>query len=77
LACARYFPYTWQCLEGGVFVRVYMLGMLTILACNMVLLIPLVNRSAQGGILETGARRMVAPILTVKYVSYVLFKCFT
>lgn len=58
--------------------RVYMLGVVTILACNMILLVPMVNRSAQGAILETAARRMVAPILTVKYVSYMFFfKCFT
>ncbi|KDR09371.1 Sn1-specific diacylglycerol lipase beta, partial [Zootermopsis nevadensis] len=67
LACARYFPHTWFCSEGGVFVRVYMIGVLTILACNIVLLVPLVNRSAQGAILDTAARRVVAPILTVKY----------
>lgn len=66
LACARYFPYTWQCPEGGVFVRVYMIGVLTILSCNMVLLVPLVNRSAQGAILDTAVRRLVAPLLTVK-----------
>ncbi|KDR23659.1 Sn1-specific diacylglycerol lipase beta [Zootermopsis nevadensis] len=43
-----------------------MIGVLTILACNIVLLVPLVNRSAQGAILDTAARRVVAPILTVK-----------
>lgn len=66
LVCARYFPFTWQCPEGGVFVRVYIIGMLTILFCNMILLLPLVNRSAQGAILDTAARRLVAPLLTVK-----------
>jgi hypothetical protein len=45
-----------------------MIGVLTILACNMILLVPLVNRSAQGAILDTAARHLVAPLLTVKYV---------
>jgi len=75
VVCARYFPYTWQCPEGGVFVRVYIIGMLTILVCNMILLVPLVNRSAQGAVLNTAARRLVAPLLTVKYVP--CFSCLT
>jgi hypothetical protein len=53
-------------------VRVYMIGVLTILACNMILLVPLVNRSAQGAILDTAARRLVAPLLTVKYAPCII-----
>ncbi|XP_069704996.1 diacylglycerol lipase-beta-like [Periplaneta americana] len=66
LATASYLPSTWQCEHGGVFVRVYLIGVLAVLVCNLLLLLPIINRSAQGSIVDTQARRLVAPLLTIK-----------
>lgn len=68
LACAtsRYYPLTYECQNGGDFVRFYLIGMLTILAAVMVTLVLLINRSAQGAITDTAARRLVPHILAFK-----------
>ncbi|XP_046681043.1 diacylglycerol lipase-beta-like isoform X4 [Homalodisca vitripennis] len=63
----RYYDYTFTCTSGGECVRVYLVGMLVLLSLNIVLLVALINRSAQGGICDVhSARRMVPPLLGAK-----------
>ncbi|KAG8326071.1 hypothetical protein J6590_051405 [Homalodisca vitripennis] len=62
----RYYDYTFTCTSGGECVRVYLVGMLVLLSLNIVLLVALINRSAQGGICDVHARRMVPPLLGAK-----------
>lgn len=64
----RYYGHTYTCSAGGDCVRVYLVGMLVLLAVNILLLVALINRSAQGGICDVHARRLVPPLLAVKYV---------
>jgi len=68
LACAtsRYYPLTYECRHGGDFIRVYLVGMLAVLALTMVTLVLLINRSAQGAITDTSARKSVTYILAFK-----------
>lgn len=51
---------------GGLSVRIYLIGTLVLIGLNLVLLVALVNRSAQGSIADTYARRHVAPLLVCK-----------
>lgn len=61
-----YWVHSAFCAGGGLAVRVYMCGTLALIVVNLVLLVALVNRSAQGSIADTHARRHVAPLLVVK-----------
>lgn len=64
----RYYLYTFTCSVGGDFVRVYLLGMLILLTVVVILLIAIVNRSAQGSIVDVHARRHVPPLIAVKLI---------
>lgn len=55
-----------ECEEDGVAVRIYLVSTLVLISINLVLLVLLVNRSAQGSITETHKRRLVAPLLVNK-----------
>lgn len=68
VACAvdHSWPTVEGCGEGRLAVQIYLLGTLSLIIINIVLLVVLVNRSAQGSISETDARRWVVPILVVK-----------
>ncbi|XP_026465455.1 sn1-specific diacylglycerol lipase beta-like [Ctenocephalides felis] len=65
LALVRYWDSTLGC-DGGTPVRAYMAGTIAVLSAGAVLLLALINRSAQGTITDTRARRHVAPLLAVK-----------
>lgn len=52
--------------QAGLAVRIYLAGTLVLISVNMVLLVLLVNRSAQGCITEVQKRTLVAPLLVVK-----------
>lgn len=54
------------CEEDGLTIRIYLLGTIVLISVNLILLVLLVNRSAQGSIVETHLRRLVAPLLVVK-----------
>jgi sn1-specific diacylglycerol lipase len=62
----RYYEYTWECTSGGDYVRSYIIGMLALLSTVILVLIALINRSAQGSITDVQARRYVPPILLLK-----------
>ncbi|XP_054256907.1 diacylglycerol lipase-beta-like isoform X2 [Macrosteles quadrilineatus] len=62
----RYYNYTFVCSAGGECVRVYLIGMLALLSLNIILLVAIINRSAQGGICDIQARRAVPPLLGCK-----------
>ncbi|XP_066995653.2 diacylglycerol lipase-beta isoform X2 [Anabrus simplex] len=66
LVCVHYYPYTWECEQGGVFVRAYLLGLISLLGVVILLLVLLVNRSAQGSIMDVEARKHVPLLLTIK-----------
>ncbi|KAK7794443.1 hypothetical protein R5R35_003811 [Gryllus longicercus] len=52
--------------EGGAAVRAYLCGELLLIALAMALLAALVNRSAQGSVMDARARRHVPALLTAK-----------
>lgn len=52
----------------GQAVRAFIGGTLALHCVNLLLLVGLVNRSAQGSIADVHARRHVAPLLQVKFV---------
>lgn len=62
----RYYSYTFTCSVGGDFVRVYLIGMLVLISVATILLLALVNRSAQGSIVDVQARRHVPLLLGMK-----------
>lgn len=62
----KYYEVTWHCTHGGEYVRVYLIGMLILLSIIILVLIGLVNRSAQGSITDIEARKYVAPLLLFK-----------
>lgn len=68
IACVmnNYWITTENCTEGGLAVRIYMVGTLALIGINLILLVALVNRSAQGSITDTHARRHVSPLLVCK-----------
>lgn len=55
-----------NCDSGGIAVQIYFGATLTLIGINLILLIALVNRSAQGSIADIHARRHVAPLLVCK-----------
>ncbi|EDS34852.1 neural stem cell-derived dendrite regulator [Culex quinquefasciatus] len=64
---STYWSVTAECDEqAGLAVRIYLAGTLVLISVNMVLLVLLVNRSAQGCITEVQKRTLVAPLLVVK-----------
>lgn len=62
----RYYAETWRCKTGGELVRVFLAGELVILGVATILVFVIVNHSARGSIIDTYARRLVEPLLTVK-----------
>lgn len=62
----KYYESTWECSKGGQYVRTYIIGMMALLSVVILVLVALVNRSAQGSITDTEARRHVPAILLVK-----------
>ena len=62
----KYYSYTWQCTAGGEYVRTYIIGMMSLLGVVILVLVVLINRSAQGSITDTEARKHVPAILLVK-----------
>ena len=62
----KYYPYTWLCDTGGIFIRWYIVGMIVILSVIIITLIALVNQSAQGAIMEVNKRKLVPAILMFK-----------
>ncbi|KAI5716122.1 hypothetical protein M8J76_001323 [Diaphorina citri] len=65
-ACYRYYSYTYTCKSGALFVRVYLMGMLFLLALGIVVVIVLICNSARGGIYDTHLRRHVPTIIIIK-----------
>lgn len=63
----RYYQWTFNCLTGGLLVRVYLIGIVVMHSIIILLVMVLVNRSAQGAIYDTKARRVVPHLLVVKY----------
>ncbi|XP_065203555.1 diacylglycerol lipase-beta [Planococcus citri] len=66
VVCSRYYSWTFNCVSGGILVRAYLIGMLAVLSLVIFVLVLLVNRSAQGAIWDTEARRLVGPLLIIK-----------
>lgn len=62
----KYYEYTWECTSGGEYVRIYIIGMMSLLSLVILVLVALVNRSAQGSITDTDARKHVPPLLLLK-----------
>lgn len=63
----RYYQWTFNCLTGGLLVRVYLVGIVVMHSIIILLVMVLVNRSAQGAIYDTKARRVVPYLLVAKY----------
>ena len=60
--------YAESCDKHGLLIRIYLVGIISIICLNLILLVFIVNRSAQGGITDTQRRWLVAPLLTVKII---------
>jgi sn1-specific diacylglycerol lipase len=63
----RYYQWTFNCLTGGLLVRVYLIGIVVMHSIIILLVMVLVNRSAQGAIYDTKARHIVPHLLVAKY----------
>lgn len=63
----RYYQWTFKCLTGGLLVRIYLIGIVVMHSIIILLVMVLVNRSAQGAIYDTKARRVVPRLLVAKY----------
>jgi sn1-specific diacylglycerol lipase len=69
MSCATttYWKVTEDCDEDSqLAIRIYLLGSIVLISFNLVLLVFIVNRSAQGSITEVDRRHFVAPLLVVK-----------
>ncbi|XP_050533463.1 diacylglycerol lipase-beta [Daktulosphaira vitifoliae] len=68
MSCAlyRYYHWTFNCATGGLFVRIYLIGIVAMHAIIILLVMFMVNRSAQGAIYDTKARRIVPRLLMMK-----------
>lgn len=66
LVYVRYYASTWECARGGDLVRTYIVGMMVLLSVVLLTLAVLINRSAQGSIMNTRARRHVPAVLVFK-----------
>lgn len=62
----KYWHNTYACEEHGLTIRIYLVGIIAIICVNLILLVLIVNRSAQGGITDTQQRWLVAPLLAMK-----------
>lgn len=62
----KYWQNTYTCEEHGLLIRIYLVSIIAIICVNILLLVLIVNRSAQGGITEVNLRWLVAPLLTIK-----------
>lgn len=62
----KYWHNTYTCEEHGYLIRIYLASIIAIICLNLILLVLMVNRSAQGGITEVSLRWIVAPLLTIK-----------
>ena len=62
----KYWQNTYTCEEHGLLIRIYLVSIIAIICVNLLLLVLIVNRSAQGGITEVNLRWLVAPLLTMK-----------
>jgi hypothetical protein len=49
-----------------LFIKVYLIGTVALISINLLLLVALINRSAQGSITDTHSRRHVIPLLYLK-----------
>uniref|UniRef100_A0A8D9AJR1 sn-1-specific diacylglycerol lipase n=1 Tax=Cacopsylla melanoneura TaxID=428564 RepID=A0A8D9AJR1_9HEMI len=65
-ACYRYYSYTYSCKTGTLFVRVYLMGMLFLLALGIVVVIVLICNSARGAIYDTHLRKHVPTLIVIK-----------
>jgi sn1-specific diacylglycerol lipase len=67
---SKYWQSTFQesCQEHGLWIRIYLVGIISLICVNLFLILIVVNRSAQGGITDTQNRWLVAPLLTIKLV---------
>lgn len=65
-AACRYYNATFSCTSGGELIRVYLIGKLTILCIVSVLCMVIMNRSAQGSIVDVWARRHVPSLMGLK-----------
>lgn len=64
----KYYHLTWECSKGGVYVRAYLLGMMAILSAILLIMVAIVNRSAQGAVTDEKARRHVPALLISKLI---------
>lgn len=55
-----------DCENGGLAIKIYLAGTIALICINMILLVALVNRSAQGSMTETQKRLAVSPLLVCK-----------
>lgn len=55
-----------DCENGGLAIKIYLAGTIALISVNMILLVALVNRSAQGSMTETQKRLAVSPLLVCK-----------
>ncbi|CAH1398562.1 unnamed protein product [Nezara viridula] len=65
-ATCRYYTATFSCSAGGELVRTYLIGKLATLCVVSILLIVIMNRSAQGSIVDVYARRHVPTLMAIK-----------
>lgn len=66
LVLRNYFTTDHECEKGNLAVRIYLGSTVALISINIILLVILVNRSAQGSIADVHKRRMVAPLLVCK-----------
>jgi sn1-specific diacylglycerol lipase len=53
--------------KDGLSVRIYLVSVLVLICANLIVLVLLINRSAQGCIIDTAKRKHVYPLLIIKY----------
>lgn len=70
----RYYQWTFNCMTGGLLVRIYLIGIVVMHSIIILVVMILVNRSAQGAIYDTKARRFVPQLLVTKYDIYIYYK---
>ncbi|CAB0010550.1 unnamed protein product [Nesidiocoris tenuis] len=66
VATCRYYNLTYECSAGGELVRAYLVGKLAILSLVSILLLVIMNRSAQGAICDVYSRRHVPKLIAIK-----------
>ncbi|XP_073981995.1 diacylglycerol lipase-beta-like isoform X2 [Rhodnius prolixus] len=68
VATCRYYSATYNCTTGGELIRIYLIGKLVTLGLVSLLLIVIMNRSAQGSIVDVYSRRHVPKLLALKII---------